>query len=66
VSQGLAVVSDGRSDPSHLLRPPLVEPSSSLLEVAGTESPSVATQENANDAPSHPTTLLWNETKRKL
>jgi chromosome segregation ATPase len=59
VSQGLAVVSQGRSDTSNLLRP-LEEPN--LLEVAGTESPSVATQENANDAPSPPTTLL-NETE---
>jgi cell division septum initiation protein DivIVA len=63
VSQGLAVASQARYEPSHLLRP-LVEPS--LLEVAGTESSSaVATQEKkATDAPPPPTTLR-NETETR-
>lgn len=62
VSQGLAIGSQGRSDPSNLVRPlAVLEPS--LFEIAGTEAaPSVATQENVSDAPSTLTTLDETET----
>jgi hypothetical protein len=60
VSQGLGVV-EGHvlSEPNNLVLP-LVEPS--LPEAAGTEAPSVATEdENAENAPSPPATLTETE-----